>query len=383
MVYKGVDLQTGDFVAIKTSRFRRAQENVMGEIQVLKDLQGIQGITKVYWDGFSGDRYFAVMDLLGQNLQDIYKGRCTARDACIIAQQVIQILKKVHDRGYLHLDIKPQNLMVGSKNPSEIFLIDFGGGSKFRDENGEHVSMSTGYRHCCTPYYASNNLFHYRPTRRDDLITFSYVFLDLFSLLPWDGHEEEEILQQIKDDLYMGSLRDEFFRELPEQIFKYFVSCQKLEFSEDPDYDSLASLFQNLFEECGYTGAETLLGVFTDDIDDDHDNADDACEEEEWELSVSEDVEDNILDGDTENADNTDDDNGKDVKRVSDDQNIWRMKEKEEKEEEKEEGVKLEVSASEDNIDGDTEDDNNTDDDNKGELEWVSDDQKTWRLKKK
>ena len=49
-------------------------------------------------------------------------------------------------KGYIHNDIKPDNIMIGNfkkdaKLKKDIYLIDFGISKSYLDKNGEHVSF--------------------------------------------------------------------------------------------------------------------------------------------------------------------------------------------------------------------------------------------------
>ena len=45
----------------------------------------------------------------------------------------------MHDLGYVHNDIKLDNILIGYKDPSLLYLIDFGLTCKYLDEDGQHV----------------------------------------------------------------------------------------------------------------------------------------------------------------------------------------------------------------------------------------------------
>lgn len=84
-------------------------------------------IMKVYSLGMTDDRHFIVMEYFaGQSLQDILdkSGKCSVEKASAIFVQICDALQYAHDRGIIHLDIKPANILVGPSG--NVKLCDFG-----------------------------------------------------------------------------------------------------------------------------------------------------------------------------------------------------------------------------------------------------------------
>lgn len=55
-----------------------------------------------------------------------------------IFYQCVELLEKVHASGYVHCDIKPENIMLGTeKDYKTVYLIDFSLSEKYVDEDGE------------------------------------------------------------------------------------------------------------------------------------------------------------------------------------------------------------------------------------------------------
>lgn len=84
-------------------------------------------IMKVFSLGMTDGRSFIVMEYFsGQSLQDILdrSGKCAFGKAAAILVQVCDALQYAHDRGIIHLDIKPANILVGPVG--NVKLCDFG-----------------------------------------------------------------------------------------------------------------------------------------------------------------------------------------------------------------------------------------------------------------
>ena len=55
------------------------------------------------------------------------KGHLSEHDACLLIRKLLEVLMYLHDRGLVHRDIKPDNILMHSKdNDYDIQLTDFG-----------------------------------------------------------------------------------------------------------------------------------------------------------------------------------------------------------------------------------------------------------------
>ncbi len=87
---------------------------------------------------------YMVMDYIeGQTLQQIVdrKGKLTETEALAYIIPLCDALEVVHDKGLLHLDIKPSNILIKKKTNTPV-LIDFGI-SKFTEASGDDNSTTT------------------------------------------------------------------------------------------------------------------------------------------------------------------------------------------------------------------------------------------------
>ncbi len=68
------------------------------------------------------------MDLLGHNLETMRarcKGKFSYATIKCLAPMMIDRIKSLHTKNFVHRDLKPQNFMM-SKNMKDVYLIDFG-----------------------------------------------------------------------------------------------------------------------------------------------------------------------------------------------------------------------------------------------------------------
>ncbi|URE37709.1 CK1 includes the casein kinase 1 kinases [Musa troglodytarum] len=102
------------------------------EWQVYNSLNGCYGVPWVHYKGRQGDYYILVMDMLGPSLWDVWNSvgqTMSPNMAACIAVEAIAILEKLHSKGFVHGDVKPENFLLGqpgSADEKKLFLIDLG-----------------------------------------------------------------------------------------------------------------------------------------------------------------------------------------------------------------------------------------------------------------
>ena len=108
-------------------------------------LKGGVGIPHIRWFGVERDYNVLVMDLLGPSLEDLFNfcsRRFTMKTVLMLADQMVGRVEYVHNKNFIHRDIKPDNFLMGiGRHCNKLFLIDFGLAKKFRDNRTrQHIA---------------------------------------------------------------------------------------------------------------------------------------------------------------------------------------------------------------------------------------------------
>ncbi|KAL7227107.1 hypothetical protein ACSBR1_022051 [Camellia fascicularis] len=225
------------------------------EWQVYNTLGGSHGVPRVHYKGKQGDYYVMVMDMLGPSLWDVWNssGQSMSSEmvACI-AVESLSILEKMHSRGYVHGDVKPENFLLGQPSTSQekkLFLVDLGLATKWRDSsNGQHVDydqrpdMFRG-----TVRYASVHAHLGRTaSRRDDLESLAYTLIFLLrGRLPWQGYQGDN-KSFLVCKKKMATSPEILCCFCPAPLKQFLEIVVNMKFDEEPNYSKLISLFEGL-----------------------------------------------------------------------------------------------------------------------------------------
>ena len=76
----------------------------------------------------------------------------------------------MHEIGYVHNDLKLENILIGKKDPNTIYLIDFGLACKYLNEDGSHTEKKFVNKFSGNFMFASlNSCRGNTKSRRDDI----------------------------------------------------------------------------------------------------------------------------------------------------------------------------------------------------------------------
>ena len=183
-------LKNGNALKIEKNKGKR-NNRLIKEIQILRLCKG-KGIPKVLKKmKYKGNTAFE-MELLGADLKKLKKqwgGKFSFQTTIMFGIQALERLEQIHSHGVIHRDIKDGNWVIGKKDPTKIYMIDFG----LSEMIDSKVSGSTNYWK--TEKFAGNflftskdsHIFQKQVSKKNDLESLAYLMIHFYKgKLPWD-----------------------------------------------------------------------------------------------------------------------------------------------------------------------------------------------------
>jgi serine/threonine protein kinase len=256
-VYKGENIRTKELVAIKVEKVNGDIKSLKYETQIYQAItsgQKTAGFLQVKWFGLIKDYYFMVLPLLGDSLGSFKRkfldGKFSLNTIICFSIQMIQRLQYIHEKGFIHRDVKPDNFLFDlNTDVNNMYLLDFGFCKQYLLPDGSHIPMKTNKQLIGTPNYVSINIHNgIEPSRRDDLESVGYIMINLF-------YRDEEIKMTNMTEIIAFKFniistdspeqeKKLGFQLVPQIIKDYLNYCKQLHFDETPNYDYLYSMLR-------------------------------------------------------------------------------------------------------------------------------------------
>ncbi|MBQ5331493.1 MAG: Stk1 family PASTA domain-containing Ser/Thr kinase [Oscillospiraceae bacterium] len=251
-VYKATDHLEKKEVAVKilkkefadNDEFVRRFRNESKAIAVLNH----PNIVKIFDVGISEKIQYIVMEYIdGITLKELLEqqGALKWKDSVYFITQILRALQHAHDRGIVHRDIKPQNIMLFPDGT--IKVMDFGI-ARFSRESGRTISdKAIGSVHYISPEQARGEL----TDERSDIYSVGVMMYEMLTgVKPFDGdtpiaialmhmQESPKSMRSIKEEIPEG-LENIVLRAMQRDPYKRYQSASEMikdieEFKKNPD----------------------------------------------------------------------------------------------------------------------------------------------------
>ena len=202
IVYKAYDTLEKKYVAIKVlkdeyitdPRFRKRFLNESRAIAMLSH----RNIVDVYDVNFEGDVQYIVMEYIdGRTLKEYidYSGALSVPEAIGYCKQILKALRHAHERGVIHRDVKPHNIML--LDDGTIKVTDFGIAHVSNFETVTMTDTAIGSVHYISPEQAKGD----ETDCTSDIYSVGVMMYEMLSgHLPFDADDMVEVaIKQISD----------------------------------------------------------------------------------------------------------------------------------------------------------------------------------------
>ena len=243
-VFQAKSLLDGKRIAVKVEKNCTEYGQVLRhEAAILTKLAGVEGIPKVAFVKKNGGRTVLGLQLLGKSLYALRKAKAflpTPENLVLVAWNLLALIESVHQRNVLHLDFKPDNILMSRGKHPRLYLIDFG---LAVDTQLPHTKSQSV---CGNPMFCSGRRMENRlGTRRDDLESWLYTLIFMVNLhLPWDSEVKQrncgwiDIIKEMKDTISTELL----CKDLPLEFVAIAHHIRSIRCLDRPNYAYMKSL---------------------------------------------------------------------------------------------------------------------------------------------
>ena len=204
-VYRATDMMLGQSVALKflpveASSNPRLLERFHGEVRVARQVSH-PNVCRVYDIGEIEGMPFISMEYVdGEDLGELLTriGRLPSDKALETARKLCAGLAAAHERGVIHRDLKPQNIMMNKRG--EVVIMDFGLAAIAHQLSGEEVRNGT------PAYMAPEQLKGSEVTAKSDIYALGLVLYELFTgKKPFDAKNVRQLIE-MQESIHLPSM---------------------------------------------------------------------------------------------------------------------------------------------------------------------------------
>ncbi len=241
-VYKAKDLTLGRYVAIKVLKAEFSEDlgfvtKFRSEAQSAAGLEH-PNIVNIYDVGSEKGLHYIVMEYVEGITLKTYiekKGQLSFKEAVSIAIQVGRGIEAAHNKGIIHRDIKPQNIIISTEG--KVKVTDFG---IARAASSNTISSDVmGSVHYASPEQARNGFVD----GKSDIYSLGIVMYEMVTgRVPFDGDTTVAVaIQHLQEEMVVPSV---YAPNLPISLERIILKCTQ----KNPDrrYESMTEVLNDL-----------------------------------------------------------------------------------------------------------------------------------------
>lgn len=200
VVYKGLNIDNGEFVAVKQVPIKQLCkeqiEDIQGEINLLKQLDHMYIVRYIDHKQTDESLYIVIEFVENGSLQNVIKkfGMIPESLVALYISQVLQGLSYLHQEGVIHRDIKGANILT--TKDSTVKLADFGVAAKMSDIKDNDGVVGT-------PYWMAPEIIELNPpTVASDIWSVGSTVVELLTGAPpyYNLSQMQALYRIVQDD---------------------------------------------------------------------------------------------------------------------------------------------------------------------------------------
>lgn len=197
------------------------------------------------------------MDRLGIDLQKVCDdngGRLKKATVLQLGQRLVDVLQYIHENEYVHADIKAANLMLGYKDPEQVYLADYGLSYRYCPD-GAHKEYKENPKRCHDGTIEYTSLDAHKglaPSRRSDLQILGFCLLHwLCGSLPWDSvlknpTQVQEAKARLMDNLPESVQKLSVSGASTDEVAAFLLYVKTLGYQDKPEYEHLKDVLASV-----------------------------------------------------------------------------------------------------------------------------------------
>ncbi|CAB9506229.1 MAP kinase-activated protein kinase 2 (Fragment) [Seminavis robusta] len=162
-VYRAIKKNSTEKYAVKvidrTKLSKQAEKEILREVDIMRELDGLEHTTKVV-DFFVSRKHYRIVQQLakGGDVQDwvIQNGAYQENEARVVAIKLLKTMQQYHDLGIAHRDIKlPNILLERADDNASVVIADWGFANRIRP--GQPLTKACGTPSTIAPEVLADN----------------------------------------------------------------------------------------------------------------------------------------------------------------------------------------------------------------------------------